>query len=549
MLNLKINFTMGRFHATPWGHHVNEGAVEWPPSPWRLLRAFVAVWHLKLRDEFPDSALAQLIDKLAQSPPLFQLPLATSSHTRHYVPVNKGKEESPTKIFDTFIHVDGPLRLRWNVELSEAERTLLSCLCENVVYFGRGESVVEIRLVENAKDFEPKQIARPLPQGDSLSKNEELVKVLCPLSAGEYQTWKERFESEQKPAKEAKERKTGKRTKKKQSGGAHILPKNLFKALHADTGDLQKQGWPLPPGACFVDYTRPRNYFASPHFNPIQSGKDPTVARFAVHSAVLPRIIRAISLADRVHAALLYLFKKLFKESSPPQVFTGRDANGIPLQGHQHCQIFCEANGGHDRITHITLFAKMKFGQKERHVIESIRKVWGHGGHDVHLVLLGFGEANAFPDCHLLNSGTIWESLTPFVATRHPKTRRENGRRRPKLDENGWPIGSPEHDLLRLLLEQGFPAPEKIERLEFIKIGQRKIRPLQFQTFRQNGDGRRSIQSPVGFRITFSQSVSGPIAVGCGAHYGLGLFHPLDKIKSMEKITTKPSFRSFASSP
>lgn len=29
MLNLEINFIMGRFHATPRGHHVNEGEVEW----------------------------------------------------------------------------------------------------------------------------------------------------------------------------------------------------------------------------------------------------------------------------------------------------------------------------------------------------------------------------------------------------------------------------------------------------------------------------------------------------------------------------------------
>ena len=44
---IKLNFPAGRMHATPWGRHVNEGAVEWPPSPWRILRALVATWHLK----------------------------------------------------------------------------------------------------------------------------------------------------------------------------------------------------------------------------------------------------------------------------------------------------------------------------------------------------------------------------------------------------------------------------------------------------------------------------------------------------------------------
>ena len=41
---IKLTFPAGRYHATPWGRHVNEGVPEWPPSPWRLLRALVAVW-------------------------------------------------------------------------------------------------------------------------------------------------------------------------------------------------------------------------------------------------------------------------------------------------------------------------------------------------------------------------------------------------------------------------------------------------------------------------------------------------------------------------
>ncbi|MHC1769940.1 MAG: hypothetical protein AB9869_37600 [Verrucomicrobiia bacterium] len=32
-------------HATPWGRHVTEGAVEWLPSAWRILRAPVATWY------------------------------------------------------------------------------------------------------------------------------------------------------------------------------------------------------------------------------------------------------------------------------------------------------------------------------------------------------------------------------------------------------------------------------------------------------------------------------------------------------------------------
>ena len=47
---LAIRFPLGRYHATPWDRSVNEGATEWPPSPWRLLRALVATWYTRWPD-------------------------------------------------------------------------------------------------------------------------------------------------------------------------------------------------------------------------------------------------------------------------------------------------------------------------------------------------------------------------------------------------------------------------------------------------------------------------------------------------------------------
>jgi hypothetical protein len=42
-LTISIRFLNGRAHLHPWQTHHSEGRVEWPPSPWRLLRALVAV--------------------------------------------------------------------------------------------------------------------------------------------------------------------------------------------------------------------------------------------------------------------------------------------------------------------------------------------------------------------------------------------------------------------------------------------------------------------------------------------------------------------------
>jgi len=47
---------------------------------------------------------------------------------------------------------------------------------------------------------------------------------------------------------------------------------------------------------------------------------------------------------------------------------------------------------------------------------------------------------------------------------------------------------------------------------------------LSFQTTRKSGGGSRGAQRGYGFELEFSSPVRGPIAVGYGAHFGLGLF-------------------------
>ena len=118
MIAIAIQFSSGRVHATPWGHHVNEGNPEWPPSPWRLLRSLVATWKRKLdgADGIDTDTMRGLLAALA-SPPEFVLPPATTAHSRHYMPWDKGwkpdePEKAKTKIFDAFVQADGTTT-RW----------------------------------------------------------------------------------------------------------------------------------------------------------------------------------------------------------------------------------------------------------------------------------------------------------------------------------------------------------------------------------------------------------------------------------------------------
>ena len=105
MLTIELVFPSGRFHATPWGRHVNEGVPEWPPSPYRLIRALYNVWKRK-RPDWPQSRVEPLLAALAESPPRFCLPPANSAHTRSFLSQNLTDSTKRQLIFDGFVAVD-----------------------------------------------------------------------------------------------------------------------------------------------------------------------------------------------------------------------------------------------------------------------------------------------------------------------------------------------------------------------------------------------------------------------------------------------------------
>lgn len=522
MIILELSFPAGRYHATPWGRHVNEGAVEWPPSPWRILRALIATWYLKAH-EVPEPTLRALVHKLSVLPS-FRLPSAIASHTRHYMPTKGG---NMTKVFDTFIQVEegSAILVAWDADLAPDERAALQTLASCLGYFGRAEAIVAGRLLDGITGFEANSL--PLAEGAPLPGKTELVRLLAPMPPEAYDQWRRGFlASQAAPTLGTKEK-----GKKAKTEAGPEIPDDLFAALHADTGDLQAAGWNLPPGSQFAHYARPENAFApTARPRPRRQGSLPTVARYAVVSAVTPRITQAISIGDRVHDALC---KWSDQGHGRAAVFTGLDENGKPRTDHQHAHIFSEANGPRDAVTHLTIWAPMGFDETACLALRRLNKVWGHGGHDIRLVLHGIGQPDEFPDSPLFGPVAVWRSATPFVSTRHSKFFRDG---RPKIDpDNGWQEGSAGHDLLRLLMLRseavGVTIKQLVEQDRPFMFGKgssmRSLCSIQFQTHRNAGDGRRGNESGNAFVIKFMQPVRGPLALGYGAHFGLGLFVPV----------------------
>ncbi len=513
MIAIKIDFPAGRWHATAWGSHVNEGVPEWPPCPWRLCRALIAAWHWKHRQDEP--VLRSLIEKLAARLPAFRLPSASSAHTRHYMPVIAGPKETKTKIFDTFIHVTAgeSLWVRWDVDLDAGESKLLSALLEMLSYLGRAESLVSASLAGSL----PVNGTWTTPIGPDTLPNvdTEPLRLLAPQPAETYAQWAA-AQTAAAPAKKGKGKKKG-----------SDLPVALFDALQLDNADWKKEGWNVPPGTRWVEYSRPRDYLQIIPASQIPARYIthlPTVARFAITSKVQPSITQALSLAERFHQALC---SKLNDGEQSPNL-TGLDENKAPLTGNQHVHFLPESDE-HGYITHVTLYARGGFDEVACRIFGRLRKVWGAEGFDVQIVLLATGQPEDFaPACPYFRKSKSWTSITPFVPVRHAKTTHAGT---PKIDaQNKLEIGSPEHDCWRLIeLITPDVNVSSVQRLNpRIKYGLRDIPCLAFQRQRKTGGGTRAGIQGYALRLDFAESVSLPCGFGYAAHFGLGLFIPAD---------------------
>lgn len=524
MLAIAIRFPAGgRYHATAWGSHVNEGVPEWPPSPWRLLRAIIATarWKSNNATSAEPPLLRPLIEALTTAPPpRYVLPLAAAAHTRHYLRLG---DDSTTKVFDTFVQPDSgrDLVILWDAALNADLREYFVALLAKMNYFGRAESLCEAELLPPGIEPSYTPNAYPVAPGEPIGEEQQTFKLLAPQILADYIAWlSTRASMETKPAKS--------RTKL-HAGGS---PPDLFAALHLDTADWRGAGWSQPPGSRWVEYVRPATPFklAAPpqrHVNRAQIGPPPTVARYAIQTPVRESITKALSLGERLHVSLC-------SRSDAAPVFSGQQ-NGQTLTGHNHAFYIpeCDYRG---LLTHVTVFARMGFNETAIDALRTLQETWSSNSPGLKLLLIGLGTIDEFTSVPALSESCDWVSLTPFIPVRHIQRSRTG---KPRVDaETGLIRGSPAHDLRRLLLENGYPPEVEITdyefkggkriRLDALCLPGRRIRWANFQRERRSGDGASIVtRSGYGFRLCFPKPVCGPLAFGYGAHFGLGLFVPV----------------------
>lgn len=506
---IRLTFPGGRFHATPWGRHVNEGVPEWPPSPWRLLRALVAVWKRTCPDLTQEEVQGVLM-KLA-SPPTFHLPRHAVAHTRHYMPLNtKSPVESgggTTLVFDTFVSVGrrDPLFIQWaGVELGAVEETCLRRLLNNLTSFGRAEGWVEAELASSADPLTGSVCA-------PVKSDPNPMPVFCadPATA---------FGDEHFPK---VDRKTKTEDRLFDSPRWHLC---------LDTETIHKKRWPTVPGSQWVNYGRPEQPAAAPRKPARAEGPRPTVARFLLDGPVLPSVTETVIVAERFRIAAMGQYQRIhhrqkygtadkpYQELFRSQVLSGKDAEGKFHRHHGHAFYLPTAGTGR-HLTHVTVIAADGFGPAEIAAFNGLRslKMNGEEGLKLRVQLIGLGRAADFND-PLFGTSTVWESATPFVVQRHFKRR---GTKRDVFPDGAdWRKEFVGLAARECLIREGL-TPLTVELLE----GLSDLPPAI--AFRRLRSREQASSRPFGFlRLTFAEKVHRPTAFGYACHYGLGLLRP-----------------------
>jgi len=489
---IAIEFTFPRgYHATAWGRHVNEGLPEWPPSPWRILRALLAVSVLtgQSRETF-----GRILFKLALELPDFALPPAGVAHTRQFVPGYWGRK---TLIFDSFVVTapeDAVVAIWPTTDLtSPQERQALATVLDALGYLGRAESRCRARLTEAP----PLRNSGPAERLAGIPSDWDRVRVLAPR-----------------------------------------VPSNeeeLWSWLSVDTGTLRDKLKIIdPPGARWVTYFRRRDSLdrspikrAHSHRAGDFAGKTAKVVRFLLDGKPLPLVTRTVRIGELARRAAMARYGRANGGEISPTL-TGRSAEGTPLRGHGHAFYLPTDEDTDGHLDHLTVFASAGFTWSEVQALASLSRLNpGAGEPELRLLLLGIGVPGDFRGgTGPVGPSATWVSATPFVLPRHPKCRRDGS---PKLTAGGLQVDGPEDQVrrewrLRQLANPELPDLVSVEFVDGAPAGGRNLRWIEFQRWKSGGGSKSSVFA--GLQLRFAAPLLGPLALGYGCHYGLGLFRP-----------------------
>jgi len=482
MIHIQVDFHTNQYQACAWGNHHSEGVIDWPPAPWRLLRAIAAgSYNVHLAEKHLPT-LKQLLHKLAAVLPSYTLPPTTYIQHRSPRPqVNsKTAKVGPGKtLYSAGLLMSSEysqLYIHWPVELSDSEELVLQLCLSGLIYLGRREAAATLTLVEDA----------PEPNAEADPGGTRIVAIAAPGQDTE------------------------------------ALWEALNLSAHENYGENRSAVFPGVQQATYqVEVVNPERDTPSwPKQHMI------TLAVNPVSSPRLPMKL-ALKLTNRLHQNLV--------SRCPHKVFTGQEMGQLSYD-HNHTIFQCVADSTGRYIESLKLYSHDGYDASHLAVISTCNYLQGVArGYNISLSLVDLGSTE--------EASQEWASSTPFFLSRFPAVRRGKPRMLTEQHQKDGPehqvlrylqflpwVGLAgkahyrEHDQgLALYLDNALAALVSCEPFPQFWEWAADRNPDKTEQPKGKKVGR------IGYRVYLSltEPVRGPILLGYAAHYGLGAMQPV----------------------
>jgi len=489
---IEVQLLAGRYHAHLWGEsQFAMAGPEWPPSPWRLLRAIASAWFsagLPLSSEGDRDALLEMLGRA--KPPEMWLPKTSFHQLRYYQPVRMGGSDRVLHHDFYAVPEGGKFWFHFDVSLTDQQQDLLGQLLGRLRYLGRSESRGRLRLVNLPEPPPGAERVAPRTLGMSLA-NVTHRPVLCP--APDFRPsdlWEVRNAAP--------------------GAGTASHPVHLVDAL------LDRR-MPLPNGAHWVEYAVPEAILVheiQPPASPAAPKPDVQVAEihFRLNRRIPIPLQSLVAVARAFRDAAAARHRKLTGSDSP--MLTGREANGTMARGHRHAFYL-------PRLADTALTI-------DRLVVRIPTSCLTAAEMDA---LLGVGRINIGSDPYPINvipeqttpewarpgTAACWRSITPFV----PPLRHRPGRDGTVMEEQAA-MSAERVCGVRPVRVQKRHGPGGVGAVSAI---------LAHQYLGAQRDGRNTnwtFTRRLGFwlELTFDQPIDLAAPLGADAHFGAGQFRP-----------------------
>ena len=400
---IRMEFGPWGYHATPWGHYVNEGIPEFPPSPYRLMRALVDTWKRE-RPGWPGERVIPILSALSSENPVFSLPPYSMHSVPIYQDTNTGDPSGGALVFDSFVMMNSgdAVYAKWEgVSLSRQQLSDLAELLSMIDYLGRTESWVDITLADDSPDLEWNCVPAVFGAGNSM------VAVPAP-SVSDGGRW--------------------------------------FNALVQTTSQSFRTG--TPRGMSLVPYSMPSS--PSPrHSSSTHGDTGISAIEYSLESEDPPAITDTLAISDRMHVKLMGIYRRMFGPDIPPQL-SGRNSDGTVVTGPGPISIWPYDSDGDGKIDSVFVFSDMDFSPDVLRALTSLTQIWQTERMDAYLSIRRKGRSkDILPE--FVSDRFI--TVTPFIPKMH--YHRKNGSMERWIEE----------EVIKECQKHGLPIPVSMSML------------------------------------------------------------------------------------